>query len=495
MAFSINTNTASMAALASLRSTNAALTMTENQISTGKKVNGASDDPAIYAISQTMNSQISALSGVSTGLQTASQVVSMASTQGATISNLLSTLSQSLTEGQTGNLDASTMNDTINKTLSQIDAAANGATFKGANLLAGAIGNGVTSTKATAAQDVNGTLFTQTGYNATSAGLGLSGLNVNQSGLDISIGTAGLAAGDSLKLQTSSVASGTGSATNQANSLTFEVASATGGNDAGETALTTAINNKANTQGTGNTATKAFTFAFNQTTMGGAPTVTIGSGFTATSSVDSSGMTNMVITNNTTGAAQTLSYGQDASGNMSVSVSTGMDQNGNITAKSTFVEVATKSTDSASTTANKMMAAVQNQGFGVSKDSTTGDLQIAGGNLDSVNGAAVTVASDANAKATNTSGSTYALLAVNAAITSMNKISSSLGSSTNQLTGLQSTVSSLSDALTTGEGALTDADLSAESAKLTSLQTKQQLAIQSLSIANSQSSSLMSLFR
>ncbi|MCQ8278486.1 flagellin [Acetobacteraceae bacterium KSS8] len=493
MAFSINTNTASMAALASLRSTNAMLTTTENQISTGKKVNGASDDPAIYAISQTMNSQISALAGVSTGLQTASQVVSMASTQGATISNLLSTLSQSLTEGQTGNLDAATMNDTINKTLSQIDAAANGATFKGANLLAGAVGNGVTSTEATAAQDVNGTLFTQTGYNATSAGLGLSGLNVNQTGLDVSIGTAGLATGDSLKLQTSSVATNTGSATNQANSLTFEVASAPG--DAGETALTTAINAKANTQGSGGSATKAFTFAFNGTTMGGKPTVTIGAGFTATSSVDSNGMTNMVITNNTTGAAQTLSYGQDANGNMSVSVSTGADQNGNITAKSTFVEVATKSTDSASTTANKLMAAVQNQGFGVSKDSTTGDLQIAGGNLDSANGAAVTVASDANATATNTSGSTYALLAVNAAITSMNKISSALGSSTNQLTGLQSTVSSLSDALTTGEGALTDADLSAESAKLTSLQTKQQLAIQSLSIANSQSSSLMSLFR
>ena len=44
-------------------------------------------------------------------------------------------------------------------------------------------------------------------------------------------------------------------------------------------------------------------------------------------------------------------------------------------------------------------------------------------------------------------------------------------------------------------GALTDADLSAESAQLTSLQTKQQLAIQSLSIANSQSQSLLSLFR
>ena len=348
----------------------------------------------------------------------------------------------------------------------------------------------MTSTSATAAQDVNGTKFTQSGFNATSAGLGLGSLTVDQSGLDVSIGTAGLAAGDTLKLQTTAVASSTGTAQNVANTLDFAVVSAAASGT--ETTLAGSINALANTQG----AAKAFTFAFNATTLGGAPTVTVGAGFTSTSSIDSSGMTNMVITNSTTGATQTLSYGQDASGNMTASVSTANDQNGNVTAKSTFVEVALNGTkDSAAATADKLVAAVQNQGFGVSKDSTTGDLQIAGGNLDAANGASVTVASDTGAAATTSSGSTYALLAVNAAITSMNKIASALGSSSNELTGLTSTVSTLSDALTNGVGTLTDADLTEESARLTSLQTKQQLAIQSLSIANSQSSSLMSLFR
>ena len=485
MTFSINTNNASIEALASLRETNAALTTTENQISTGKKVNSASDDPAIYAISQTMNSQISALSGVTTGLQVSSQIVSMAQTQASATSTLLSNLSSALTEGQTQSLDAATINDTINKTLDQIDANANGATFKGVNLLSGAVGNGVTSTAATSAQDVNGTLFEQSGFNATSAGLGLSGLNVDQAGLDVAVGTGGLAAGDTLKLQTTTVAGSDGTAQNIANTLTFGVESAPSG--AGETALATSINAAATGSG--------FTFAFNTTKLGGAPTVTVATGYSASSSTDSNGMTNMVITNKTTGTSQTLSYGADSSGNMTVSVSTANDQNGNITAKSTFVEVATSSSDSASTTVDKLEAAVQDQGFGVSKDSTTGDLQIAGGNVDASNGASVTVASDASATATAASGSTYALLAVTAAITNINKISSALGSSSNELTGLQSTVSSLSDALTSGVGALTDADLSAESAKLTSLQTKQQLAIQSLSIANSQSSSLLSLFR
>ena len=55
--------------------------------------------------------------------------------------------------------------------------------------------------------------------------------------------------------------------------------------------------------------------------------------------------------------------------------------------------------------------------------------------------------------------------------------------------------SSKMDSLNTGLGALVDADLAKESANLTSLQIKQQLGQQSLSIANQAPSGLASLFR
>ncbi len=84
---------------------------------------------------------------------------------------------------------------------------------------------------------------------------------------------------------------------------------------------------------------------------------------------------------------------------------------------------------------------------------------------------------------------------IQGAITKMTSVATNLGYASQQITGLQSFTKSLSDAMTSGVGALVDADLSEESAKLTSLQTKQQLAIQSLSIANSQSASILSLFR
>ncbi|WP_428488236.1 flagellin [Rhodopila sp.] len=51
------------------------------------------------------------------------------------------------------------------------------------------------------------------------------------------------------------------------------------------------------------------------------------------------------------------------------------------------------------------------------------------------------------------------------------------------------------DALNSGLGALVDADLAKESAQLTSLQIRQQLGTQSLSMANSAPQSLLSLFR
>ena len=53
----------------------------------------------------------------------------------------------------------------------------------------------------------------------------------------------------------------------------------------------------------------------------------------------------------------------------------------------------------------------------------------------------------------------------------------------------------LSDTLTAGIGSLVDANMAQESALLTSLQTKQQLGIQALSIANQAPSSVLSLFR
>ncbi len=82
--------------------------------------------------------------------------------------------------------------------------------------------------------------------------------------------------------------------------------------------------------------------------------------------------------------------------------------------------------------------------------------------------------------------------------TSINNVSSALaklGTGSNALQTHLTFVSTLQDTLNAGIGNLVDADLAKESATLQALQTKQQLGVQALSIANSSTSSLLSLFR
>jgi flagellin len=84
---------------------------------------------------------------------------------------------------------------------------------------------------------------------------------------------------------------------------------------------------------------------------------------------------------------------------------------------------------------------------------------------------------------------------VNSAITAVSSALSKLGTGSKSLTSHLTFVGKLQDTLDAGVGNLVDADLAKESAHLQALQTKQQLGVQALSIANQSSSTLLSLFR
>ncbi|MGG6898979.1 flagellin [Rhizobium sp. BR 315] len=88
-----------------------------------------------------------------------------------------------------------------------------------------------------------------------------------------------------------------------------------------------------------------------------------------------------------------------------------------------------------------------------------------------------------------------ALNMVQTALNSMISMNSKLGSISSRISLQTSFASSLSDSIQSGVGKLVDANMEQESSKLSALQTQQQLAVQSLSIANSSSQSILSLFR
>ncbi|MGQ8631256.1 flagellin N-terminal helical domain-containing protein [Agrobacterium sp. DKPNP3] len=87
------------------------------------------------------------------------------------------------------------------------------------------------------------------------------------------------------------------------------------------------------------------------------------------------------------------------------------------------------------------------------------------------------------------------LTTVETALKAMQTSASNLGSISARIDLQQSFADKLGDALEKGIGRLVDADMNEESTKLKALQTQQQLAIQALSIANSDSQSILSLFR
>ncbi len=396
--FSVNTNLGAMAALQSLNQTQSALATTQNQISTGKKISQASDNPAVYSIAQTMQADVSGLSAVQDSLNFGSSVLGVASSAQSQISTVLQGLLNTVTQGQTTGMSAATINNSIKQVLANIDQFAQSATFNGVNLISTTgTGVGATSSSLSVVNNVAGSAITASNNDANngaivtasdSAGLGLTGLSVTAAAVG----------------------------------LTFTNATAPAAND------TITLGN----------GTKSWTFMLSD-------------GSTAPAAFATASSTTQV--------------------NSSINI-TATDSNGAIMAK--------------------IASAIQAQGFGGTVDNT-GQLVITGNGVTNAN-SSVSISGSGAAMAT-VSGSTAAIDTVQAAITQLNVNASYIGSKSNQVTGMVSFASSLSSALTAGIGALTDANMAAESAQLQSLQTKQSLAIQSLSIANQQPQSIMTLFR
>ncbi|MCV0393755.1 MAG: flagellin [Rhizobiaceae bacterium] len=87
------------------------------------------------------------------------------------------------------------------------------------------------------------------------------------------------------------------------------------------------------------------------------------------------------------------------------------------------------------------------------------------------------------------------LRVVDAALKEMTDAATTLGATKNRINLQKEFTQNLMDSIDRGVGQLVDADMNKESARLAALQTQQQLGIQALSIANSNSQNILGLFR
>jgi flagellin len=152
----------------------------------------------------------------------------------------------------------------------------------------------------------------------------------------------------------------------------------------------------------------------------------------------------------------------------------------------------TKAVTNADFNGANMIKASGNSVIALANADGTSKITVAAQSL-ALGGANVTIAATASLGTATIAAAM--VTTVSTSITNVGAALAKLGTGSKALESHLSFVSKLQDTLDAGVGNLVDADLARESAKLQALQTKQQLGVQALSIANGATNSLLGLFR
>ena len=138
MANSVNTNVGAMVALQNLNATNSDLMTTQSRINTGKKVNSAKDNGAIWAIAQNQRATSSSLNSVMASLQRGQSTVDVALSAGESISDLLVSMKEKALAAADVTLDTASrtaLNDEFKSLRDQITKVVTNAVFNGGNMI------------------------------------------------------------------------------------------------------------------------------------------------------------------------------------------------------------------------------------------------------------------------------------------------------------------------------------------------------------------------
>jgi flagellin len=164
---SILTNTSAMVALQTMKSINANLNRTQQEISTGKTVATAKDNAAVWAISKVMESDVKGFKGISDSLSLGSSTVAVGRKAAETVTELLTEIKGKIVAAQGENVDRTKIQTDIEGLREQIKTVVGSAQFNGLNLVNNAAtvnvlssldrsGSGVSvSTIAVAGQDLS----------------------------------------------------------------------------------------------------------------------------------------------------------------------------------------------------------------------------------------------------------------------------------------------------------------------------------------------------
>ena len=403
---SILTNTSAMVALQTMKSINKNMAMTQSEISTGKSINTAKDNSAVWSISKTMESDVKGFKGISDSLALGTTTVGVARKAAETVTDLLTQMKGKIVAAQEDNVDRDKLQTDVVALRSQIESVVGAAQFNGLNLVDGS----------------------QTTVEVLSS-LDRSGSDVTSS--SITVNAQNLSTGDYVANDVFGASTG------------------------------------------GTVSTDGDTFVVSLDQGGGTDDITIQDGATAFAAGDK---ISMRIGDKT--ASYTVTDDDVTSGNNSVADLVAIGLKNSI--DDLGIEGLTVDYDSAT------------PGELVFTNDGTADLAVSGQFTNANAGGLGALASIDVSTATNAE---TALGSIETLIDTAIDSAAAFGSVQGRIETQADFVSELTDSLKAGIGSLVDADLEETSARLQALQVQQQLATQSLSIANQAPQNLLSLFR
>ncbi|MEP0702354.1 MAG: flagellin [Roseobacter sp.] len=132
---SILTNNSAMVALQTLKSINSDLGKVQSEISTGKTVESAKDNAAVWAISKVMSSDVEGFNAITDSLSLGQATVGVALNGAETITDLLTEIKGKIVNSQESNVDRDKIQTDIEALNNQISSIVGAAQFNGLNLL------------------------------------------------------------------------------------------------------------------------------------------------------------------------------------------------------------------------------------------------------------------------------------------------------------------------------------------------------------------------
>ncbi len=483
---SILNNIAANTALLNLENTVSNLQNVQNQISTGLAVSSAADNASYFSIASVLRSDSSALTTVGTTLNEGNSSLSTAANALNQIQTTLSDIKQQLVNASTPGTNRAVIQAQIAQDQAQLQNIANSANFNGQNFLSvNSSLNGYNSTKAFVSS-----------YSRNSVGnISIGYINIDTMKtalLDSGSVTAANSANSTMNANTASIAT---SATDPRTlaivpGTTDWITNAGANATAGLNTIKFATTDQSNTS---NQYVNDVTFNIGSLQAGGgAIIVTQGTVGAGTAGVTSLGTGDTVGGIATGGAGSPTgvtgpSY-NSGTGTLSFYV---VNHDSTTAGKYEYDQVSIAGVN-LPTTGNGFLDNVNLNSEGSYTDSSGKTTYTTGGTGVSITNMNITNLTD--------SASDMATLnayqkQVDAAISNVASAASELGTAQSRIQAQTSFVANLQTSINNGVGSLVDADLNKASTRLQALQVQQQLGVQSLSIANQSTQSILKLFQ